>query len=699
VSNPELYPAVDERGCAPDFSFRSGKLWDQDNGAKVLIFNALSEKRFNLTLGLVGLESEEDFHSTNWAASGSSTLEQIRNKDRPGFIVKAFAQKSDETWKEFALTTEPAGGNFQTVGNPSVSFLFRDVDLKSVYSYRAENEPWAFVGKLRFELTIVSTPTGKALDGTGFDGRGFNLRQYDVQDQPTIEFYAICPALPRFLRHEGVPIHLLRFALGPQHKRAASEPSDYPYLKAITRRVFESGFIYERSGGSYSFTTGARHSDTTQLAKFLRIWTILNKSAPEAVMKMYGPQYAQNPPTVNCMDQTGILGICMSLACVDEDDRDTLGAYFMKPFGFLHDSALVGYAKDTNGKPIKCNNPFTKTFKEVPELYMSPTDENRSYFGSHVFLEFRDRIYDACAGPYTGGPFAEPGDLKAYLTAAIDQTPGTYPTTFRDSNEKKIVTNADISKYSANPENPKSIEPEPIADRHGGVLGEVHNLMLKGSNWKIVPDELNHELDDKNFSLNIPELGKALIEETAQSSDCRVNSVGQPQTDTAATVIERSAADHGEVTWALTVSGSHALLSLRVCPSFEIAASERSGMYAGGDFQDGPDRKGLATQQIVSGRRGGIWHATAIAGRFLVDCQSASLGEAPLVSLVTKVREFSLRKGDAIWVGNELARGRNPEEIEQGQPKRHYAIQTQVGQWSSYLVQVFDPYSRHYDYG
>ncbi|KAH7388827.1 hypothetical protein BKA66DRAFT_440484 [Pyrenochaeta sp. MPI-SDFR-AT-0127] len=662
LSNSQLYPAVDARGCLPNSSYNNKELWNKENGAKVMVFNALSEKKFNFTLGVEGIESEEDFHSTNSAVSDHRvhpTLEQIRNQDRRGFIVKAFAEERDGSWEEFALTTETGFFSFQTVGKPAINFEFSNVDFKRVYSYRESEEPWAFVGRLRFELTIVSTPSGKALDGTGYEGRGFNVRNYQVKDQPQVEFYAICPALPKCLRHEGIPIDLLRFALGPQHKRAASEASDYPYLKAITRRVFESGFIYDRSGGSYSFTAGAGYR--TQLTKFLRIWTILNKSAPEAVMKIYGPQYEKNPPTVNCMDQTGILGICMSFACIDEDDRNSLGAYFMKPFGFLHDSALVGFGKDASGKEVKCNNPFTKTFKKVPELYISPTDRNRSYFTSHVFLEFRDRIYDACAGPYTGGPFAERGDLKAYLTAAIDQTPGTYPSTFRDATTEKRVADVDISKYSANPDNPTFVK-DPVSDRHGGILGEVHDLMLKGSDWTRVPDELNHELDDKNFSLDIPTLNSTLIEETKNSDICRVDSVEKPETDTGATVIERSGADHGEVTWALKADGVPALLYLRVYPSFERAAAERSGMYADGDFHEGPTLKQLATDRTVS-------------GRFLIDCQSAGLDGPSLVSVVSKVREIALRKGNAIWVGNELADGFAARE---GQPKRHHVIKTEV---------------------
>ncbi|KAF1847094.1 uncharacterized protein K460DRAFT_352277 [Cucurbitaria berberidis CBS 394.84] len=593
LQNPQLYPAVDDRGCATDFAFYRKTLWDKSKGPRILVINALTEKKITLHICIDGKESAEDFKSTHHAVSndsGDPTLQELQDQRKRGFIFKAYAERRNGSWEEVGLATKLWSFNMQSEGQPYVVFELKDVDLKRVYSYRKVDEPWAFVGKLRFEMTIVSTADGKALDGTGYNGRGFHVRSYSLADQPSIEFYAICPAIPKFLRHDGIPITLLRFALGPQNKMGTWEPADYPYAKAITHRVFNSGFKYERSSGNYSFTSGAGR--TTQLGKFLRIWSVLNKSAPEQTQKLFELRFKDNPPTVNCMDQTGILGLCMSFACVDEDDRNTLIAYFTKPFGFLHDSPLVGWDKDKDGKTIQCNNPLKYTSQPMPDLFYPPTTPFRSFFGSHVFLEFRNRIYDACAGPYTGGHFAEPGDLKVYLDAAVDSKPGTVPTKFWDSSEHKTVEEPPgMRPWTGTAEIAKPFQ---VADGHGGILGELDHTMREGNDWKRVPDDLNHELDLQAFSLDIEKLGKWIIDETKSSSTCQVTTVEDPVVDTGATVINKDAAENGSITWCLEANGSSATLYVHILSRFEDAAAERSAMFGQGRVEGGPTKTQLA---------------------------------------------------------------------------------------------------------
>lgn len=639
LHNPQLYAAVNDRGCAP--LFNSKDLWSSDTGTSVVLVNALTEKRFDFTLDIEGTVPDEsvlDAWRNFTKLTDRPTLEQISRRELPGFIAK-FSTETGKNglWEDLAETAE-VEATFDTRKRPTLKANFRNVDLKYNVSRRRYDEPWACVTRFKFEITITATP---------------NMQEkmqvtWLVEPQPKVELYAICPALPKFLRYEGVPISLLRFALGPRY---GYDPMNHTYVLEITRRVFHSGFKYERDSGSYSFTGGAGYP--TQLTKFLRIWTILNKSAPEDILRKYGPQYEKNPPTVNCMDQTGILGICMSFACVDEDDRKSLLAYFVKPFGFLHDTPLVGFSHDHNNQPVNCNNPLRRTFVDVPELYIKPTARNRSYFGSHVFLEFRDRIFDACAGPYLGGTDQSPGDLKAYLTEAVDRTPGTFPPTFRDSATKQAVTPADISRYCVNPDAPQDIRPAPIYDEHGGILGEAHNLMLDEQSWKVLPEELNRELDDKNFALDIPSLGATLIKETQNSSDCIVEAVETPLTDINAIAVKSGVADYGEVEWPLIVNSERVTLFLRIFPSFELAAAARANSHDNGNSSSGPSKEDLAKNQVISSHRNHVLHVTSIAGRFLIECQSADLDEPVLKSLVMKVREMGLREGDAMWVGNE----------------------------------------------
>ncbi|KAH7398523.1 hypothetical protein BKA66DRAFT_605583 [Pyrenochaeta sp. MPI-SDFR-AT-0127] len=679
----QLYPAVDNRGCAPNFTLQKATLWELGKGTHVLITNAVDQGQ-GLTLRAcfeVGSTSEDTSALRSWGeteySKGNPTLDELQQQTRSGFIVKAYAEKPDGSWELLGATTQLVSLDYSSGWSPQLTFTFENVQLKNTSSpNRPVNEPWAFVGKLRFEKTVVSTA-----DSSPFA----TARDSTIEDSILpIELYAISPYLPKHLSYEGVPIDLLRFALGPRNIRAANRDANVSYPAAITARVFDSGFIYERSGGSFAFTPGAGAGYRTQLTKYLRIWTILNKSAPQEDLQLFGKTYEERPPKVNCMDQTGILGICMSFACANEADQKSLGAYFMTPFGFLHDSPLVGFAKDPNNPEIvvKCNNPFTYTNQPMPELWYPPTTDYRSYFDKHVFLEFRKSIWDACAGPYLGS-----GDLKAYLTTAIDREEGSYPTKFMDGHKEEV--NPDMAKYTANPENPKHVKPAPVDDAHGGILGELHNLSLDGSSWWTVPEDLDRQLDLQNFSLDILGLPETLIDATKDSEVCQVEKLAVHAVDTGSTVINMSGSDHGEVTWLLTTSNNEeATLCLRIKPSFEVAAAERSGLYADGQLHGGPTKHQLAHNQVVSGQRSDVYQATAIAGRFVVDCTSHTLKTDKLTYVVKQVLEAAMKKGNAMWVGNELADGGGVKDPKQRDEERTFDISTKVGKASSYIVQV-----------
>jgi hypothetical protein len=549
LQTPRLYYVVDERGCAPHISDTS--LWDSASGTQAQVINAVTEERsITIQISLVGRESSTDENSTKYAASDDSTapptLQDLVEKRRRGFILEVYTETSNGQKILIVSTTTTCGSNFSQPGTPELLLQSSNLDLKSSVTQRKSGEPWAFCQSLSFRLTIVSTP-----DGNVTEGQDLISRTYDTQDKCPIELYAICPEIPSFLRYEGIPLHLLRFALGPQHQLAAVEPKEWSYLKAITFRVFESGFIYDRNGGNYSFTSGAGR--TTQLTKFLRIWTIIVGQADSTSTKAFGQHFKENTPTVNCMDQTGILGVCMSFACVDEDDRETLGAYFIKPFGFLHGSPLVGFSRDDAGQSILCNNPYSHTFVSDLPLVLKATDENRSYFSNHVFLEFRKQIYDSCADPYIGCETSDAGDLKAYLTSTIDAVPETYPTTFLGAGNER-VTNPDMSKYTAKHD---GHELELIADQHGGILGEIHNLQLDGNKWWSLPKDLDRDLDLKDFALDTSTFGDLLKMKTQKGdhlwdeadSDftaCEVTDISLPDVSTGAILINTSAADHGD---------------------------------------------------------------------------------------------------------------------------------------------------------
>jgi hypothetical protein len=339
LRTPQLYYVVDERGCAPQI--HSTSLWDSASGTQTQVINAVTEEKgIVLQVSLAGCENVADENSTKYAASDEDssipTPQDLVEERRRGFILEVYAAGSNEERDLITSTTSICGSNFSQQGMSELSLQSSNLDLKSLVSPRKSGEPWAFCRNLSFRLVIVSTPGGDVTEGQNSVSRA-----YEIQGVCPIELYAICPEIPSFLRYEGIPLHLLRFALGPQHQLAAAEPKDWSYLKAITYHVFGSGYIYDRNGGNYSFTAGAGRR--TQLTKFLRIWSIITGQADDTSLESFGRHFKENTPTVNCMDQTGILDVCMSFACVDEDDRKTLEAYFIKPFGFLHGSPLVGF--------------------------------------------------------------------------------------------------------------------------------------------------------------------------------------------------------------------------------------------------------------------------------------------------------------------------------------------------------------------
>lgn len=119
---------------------------------------------------------------------------------------------------------------------------------------------------------------------------------------------------------------------------------------------------------------------------------------------------------VNCYDQAyAVIVFAGALGLVCD-------GIYINPFGFLATTTLVGYGR--------CNNPFPRnkymndgTPGTSPEDYLlvSQNDPYRAPFGNHMFCEFSQKIYDACAGPVTGAV-----DRAGYVGTAIDSSTTLY---------------------------------------------------------------------------------------------------------------------------------------------------------------------------------------------------------------------------------------------------------------------------------
>lgn len=647
VDAPALYPAVDERGCAPNFRPSSKTLFENKKPV-VHVINALSSDR--------GFDFLVLFDGTGVDSSLG---------DQHAWSTVTISARIPGSSTNFVLS-QSKNVSYQPTGDTTASWIckFENVALKRVVSpHRGSTEPWAFVADLSFDISLDPLTTGD-------DSTTLNLPK-----SASIELYAICPVLPQFLRYEGIPVSLLRFALSPTNIRSRGD-EDLPYLEAITKRVFNSGFIYERKTGYYKYTSGAGRR--FEIGKFLRIWNVLNKTAPESSQQLFDLRFKKNPPRVNCMDQAGILGLCISFCCADEADHEKLIIYFMSPFGFLHDTPLVGFG------PEKCNNPLTT---HGPALWVEPTSESRTHFGKHVFLMFRDLIYDACAGPVLGK------SLTKYVETGIDQEPGTYPEKFLEDGELVSPPKKDFTGQWSN------AKPHPVNDNHAGIMGELDNLISSDSDFDQPPPDLKLQLNDTDFYLDIPKLVSTLIEQS-KDSDVQVDLEEDCTMDTGCDAMHKDDTRQGEVTWCIKVNGLPVTMSLRAFESFAKAATERYAMYDYGSINGKPNeakQKSLGRDFVVHEERentlpGGAvvqsYHATALAGRFLIDCHSTELNDESLFKLLKRVMDLAVKTTPRdMQVSNPEADGGPKGEDED---KYHMVLMT-VGETMEYKIHVRRP--------
>ncbi len=128
--------------------------------------------------------------------------------------------------------------------------------------------------------------------------------------------------------------------------------------------------------------------------------------------------------TLNCYDQTYAVVVFSGALAIKVD------GLFMNPFGFLNATHLVGYGKCNNPFPEKKYNSEVKRSKsslvgkaklsfappKVEDyLFVDIDDIDRAPFGNHMFCEYKNRIFDSCAGPAIGS-----GDRKDYIAKNVD---------------------------------------------------------------------------------------------------------------------------------------------------------------------------------------------------------------------------------------------------------------------------------------
>lgn len=356
-----LFPVVDEKGLSPHFRTSNQPLWTNQHGTIPASIDLTSG---NVVYIDVTIRAHPWIHLLVAKISGA-----------PNFF----------------------SGNVDIEGNRDSSSIVNTegIDLATyrcsmkfpVPNTHATISPWGFAKEISWWI-VFPMNKGKVT---------FSAR---VNPSATvIELYAVSPWLHPSLVKEGIPLQLLRFAL-LQILDLPQFPTDFAAY--ITGRVYkDTGFIYDTFHGSPSYMN---NDGQFNLHMWLRDFAILHNGMSDAAKYC---DYKKFPPTVNCYDQAGILAFCIGLGFPDEKSSKQLFRAYMVPYGFITPTHLVGWPD------FETNNPFFRGQKRAASL--PPDDENRDPFGNHMFLLYRNKALDACAGPHRGDE-----TLADYIKNAID---------------------------------------------------------------------------------------------------------------------------------------------------------------------------------------------------------------------------------------------------------------------------------------
>ena len=315
-----IYPALDTRGCS--LYYTNSNVINQavvnKSGKAVPIVIPASTSSLDLRIRF----------RTN--SGDGSWLHHIRNaiKNAGQFDVYPKPQNGTQIEAPFAKGEYDSSHGDDNVKVEDLALKITDWNL----SFIDKERPWSIVGSIQWEINTES------------------FRQIFSLD---IEIYAIQRYILPFMKREGIPINLLRFALKPRKFITGRDPRDQEYTIDVTHRVFNSGFLYDRlGGGGAAFAPGA--GKAFALSKWLKIWSVINGTASEETRDLYHARYHLQQPTVNCMDQAALLGLCLSFSCQSQDELNCIRACLARPFGYITTTKLVGFHAD-------CNNPFVPT--------------------------------------------------------------------------------------------------------------------------------------------------------------------------------------------------------------------------------------------------------------------------------------------------------------------------------------------------
>ncbi|KAF2809637.1 uncharacterized protein BDZ99DRAFT_477028 [Mytilinidion resinicola] len=249
-----LIPILDDRGVSPEFTGWCPTIWQPTKGAIPYTYNITSGPihKFHIQGYWEGTRDELSIFmkkasldpQDGWQYAYPFTVKtSLRRRD--GITIDFPA-----TNPEFSLYGNPRNLHVDSNGYVSVSsnFMVEGIDLKAgIVPGRPDDHPWACVGTLEVQVLLG---TESLMFFTA------EMESYFTGSRPI-----------KFLAYEGIDINLLRFALGPRNGKG--DDSSLPYDVAVAKRVFDSGYLYNRVDGQPAFTKGA--GSAFLLSKYLMI--------------------------------------------------------------------------------------------------------------------------------------------------------------------------------------------------------------------------------------------------------------------------------------------------------------------------------------------------------------------------------------------------------------------------------------------
>ena len=354
VSVPSLHPVLNAQEFSPEFSHPFVPIWRAHQDTKTSVPVTIDIARamtFVFALDRVVIPST--------------------------FNQKGFALKVD------LLIDEKLSTHLLHVESISSSNGQPTIVTTSVAIEWDKRAPKAFIGSATFYA--VSTPGNEKIGLVSSN----------------VEIYAISRSLPSYLSHNGIHREFLRLVVPSFRNEMVQSFQDYiSYASDILHN--RTGMVYDIYGGgsSYYSQIDLRTVEGT-----------FNLSKWVSRRRLLRPENNNLAFHVNCFDQAGIVQIALSLGILDKEQGKLLAMTYLRPFGFIKETHLVGWGP--------CNNPLPRVGDGLVVPQDSPT---RQPFSSHMFISYDGNVVDATCGPtyihFTG--------LQGYLNKAIDRTTKCY---------------------------------------------------------------------------------------------------------------------------------------------------------------------------------------------------------------------------------------------------------------------------------